>query len=480
MKKLWLLLLVFVASCTQAEYKRDQQVIDEAIKKVFPSLVFIKPIQEEYSEGKKQLQQVFGSGFIISNEGYVVTNSHVAEKSKEIKCVLFDKEEISAEIVGLDKETDLAVLRLNLKELKIKQPLTVASFGDSRIIKEGDAVMAMGSPYGFTRSISRGIISSTERYFEFSPYNLWFQTDAAINPGNSGGPLVNERGEVVGVNSLGLFGADNIGFAIPSEVVKEVAEKLIRDKKVNRAWVGIKMQALKDFSKSTLLQATKGVLIASVDEGSPAEIGGLKAGDILLSCNDKEINGIYQTDLPLIERFLANLPIGSQAKFQVLRTQERTASFNPFINMIAGILGTFSSKPPKKKTVTKEKVLIVTPVLKEKHEGDDFECKKWNMTVKEITKFSDLYIYFQKNKGVFIQGVKSGGNAEVSGLYINDILVKIGDVEISSLKTFKEVYEKLIVTEKGKRKIKVVVMRYGYLQYLVLDFERDIEKIEEQ
>jgi serine protease Do len=348
-------------------------------------------------------------------------------------------------------------------------------------MKEGDTVMAMGSPYGFTRSISKGIISSTERYFEFSPYNLWFQTDAAINPGNSGGPLVNEKGEVIGVNTLGLSGmADNIGFAVPSEVVKEVVEKLGRDKKVTRAWFGIRLQALKDFSKSSILKAQKGVLVASVDEGSPAEKAGMKAGDVLINCNDRELNGIYQTDLPAIERYMANLPVGVPAKLTIQRSQTRTVE-DPFSLMALRVLKMIMPKMPvTSKMVTKEIAVLVTPSVKEKHEGDDFECKKWNMTVKEITKFAEPYIYFQRSKGVYIQGIKSGGNAETSGLAHYDILMKIGGTEIDSLKTLKEVYEKLASSEKGKRKVLVTVLREGYPQYVVLDYERDIEKIEDE
>ena len=436
-------------SCSTPVQKTEQEIVASAIQRVFPALVFIKPIQEDYEGGKKIKMQVFGSGAIISQDGYVVTNNHVAEKSTEIKCVLSNKEEIGADVVGLDQETDLAVLKLRLNELKTKDPLPFAKFGDSRKMKEGDNVMAMGSPYGFDRSISGGMISNTRRYFEFAPYNLWFQTDAAINPGNSGGPLVNEEGEIIGINSRAMTGAENMGFAIPSEIVTEIVDKLIKHNKVVRAWSGIRFQALKDFSKSSYINAEKGVLVASVDAESPAETAELKAGDIVLKCGDNEVNGIYQTDLPTVEKVFANLPIDSPVKLTVLRDKQL-------------------------------KEVWLTPMLKGKHEGDDFECKKWNMTVKEITKFSEQFIYFQKNKGAYVQGVKYGGNAYSSGITINDVIIKIEGIEIDGLKTLKEAYSKFENLEKGKRQVLINLLRNGYPLYVVLDFERNIEKIEEE
>ena len=221
------LTLVCLLGC--ATVRPEEEVIQEAKDKVFPAVVFLKPIQQEFRGGKMEKIQVFGSGAIISPEGFVVTNNHVADKATEIRCVLFDKEEITAKTVGLDPETDLAVIKLNLTERKAKTPLPVAEFGDSNTLKVGELVMAMGAPHGFERSVSRGIVSSVERHLDFAPYNLWIQTDAAINPGNSGGPLVDIRGRIVGINARGMRGADNLGFAIPSAVVKEVVDRILAD-----------------------------------------------------------------------------------------------------------------------------------------------------------------------------------------------------------------------------------------------------------
>ena len=441
------LALAFAVGC--AGVRPEEEVIQEAKDKVFPAVVFIKPIQQEFRGGKMEKIQVFGSGAIVSSEGYVVTNNHVAEKATEIRCVLSDKEEISAKIVGLDPETDLAVIRLNLAERKSKTPLPVAEFGDSNALKVGELVMAMGAPHGFERSVSRGIVSSVERHLDFAPYNLWIQTDAAINPGNSGGPLVDIRGRIVGINARGMRGADNLGFAIPSAVVKDVVDRILKDGKVQRAWTGLRFQALKDFRKSSYIDAKHGVLIASVDEGSPGEKAKLHAGDIAVAVNGEPVRGMYETDLPAVERRFAALPIDAPATLIVQRGAETLS-------------------------------ITLSPATKGKQEGEDFECKKWDMTVKEITTFTDPFLHFQRARGVYVQGVKFAGNARTSGFMNFDIITQIGDRRIESLKDVREAHEAALKLEKGKRKLVFSLIRTGYRRLVVLDFEKDMEKLEDE
>jgi serine protease Do len=438
--------LLLAAGC--AGTRPEEEVIQEAKDKVFPAVVFIKPIQQEFRGGKMEKVQVFGSGAIISPEGYVVTNNHVAEKATEIRCVLSDREEVTAKIVGLDPETDLAVIKLNLAERKSKEPLPVAEFGDSTLLRVGELVMAMGAPHGFERSVSRGIVSSVERYLDFSPYNLWIQTDAAINPGNSGGPLVDIHGRIIGINARGMRGADNLGFAIPSMVVKDVVARILADGKVQRAWTGLRFQALKDFRKSSYIDAKQGVLIASVDEGSPAEKARLHAGDIAVAVNGEPIRGMYEIDLPDVERRFAALPVEKPATLDVQRGAETLS-------------------------------IALAPTTKGKQEGEDFECKKWDLTVKEITKFSDPFLHFQRASGIYIQGVKFAGNARASGFANFDIITQIGDKPIESLKDVREAHEAGLKLEKGKRKLLFRVLRAGYRRLIVLDFEKDLEKIED-
>jgi serine protease Do len=450
-------LVALLASGCAVAGTDEEAIVQEAKDRVFPAVVFIKPIQEEFRGGTKERVQVFGSGAIISPDGLVVTNNHVAEKATDIRCVLSDKEEVGATVVGLDPETDLALLRLNLAERKNRTPLPVAVFGDSAVVHEGDLVMAMGAPHGFERSVSRGIISSTERYFDFAPYNLFYQTDAAINPGNSGGPLVNIRGQIIGINSRGLRGAENMGFAIPSNVVREIVDALlaeskrpgVKEAKVQRAWTGLRFQALRDFTKSSYIDSTRGVLVAGVDDGSPAEKAGLRAGDIVLACSGKDVQGIYETDLPAIERLFCALPIDRPARLSVARGRDHLE-------------------------------LEIVPASKAKQEGEEFECKLWDLTVKEITRFSDPYLHFQQSRGVYVLGVKYGGNAQTSGLQMFDIISKIGDRSIGSLDELKDEYATSTKLDKGKRKLRLRIFRAGYPRHQVLDFEKDTSKIDEE
>jgi serine protease Do len=442
-----LALLLAGAGCAFCPAEED--VIQEAKNRVFPAVVFIKPIQQEFRGGRLEKVQAFGSGVIVSPEGYVVTNNHVVEKAAEIRCVLSDREEVPASVVGLDPETDLAVLKLDLRERRSKAPLPFATFGESSRLRVGELVLAMGAPHGFDRSVSRGIVSSTERYFEFAPYNLWIQTDAAINPGNSGGPLVNIRGQIVGINARTLRGAENLGFAIPSDVAREVVDRIVRHGRFVRAWTGIRFQALKDFTKSSYIDAKDGVLVASVDEGSPAEQAGLRAGDIITAVAGEPVRGLYEIDLPAVERRFAALPVGTPVRLDVARGGAALS-------------------------------VTLLPASKGKQEGEDFECKRWDLTVKEITKFSDPFLHFQRPRGVYIQGVKAGGNARASGLAPLDVLLAIGDRPVESLRDVREAYEASLQLEPGRRKLLFRVLRQGYRHLVVLDFEKDMEKLEDE
>ena len=451
-----------LTGCSTSQPIDFQGIIANAKQKVYPALVFVKPIQEEYRSGERQRQEVWGSGVIISPDGYVISNNHVAEKAIQIHCVLGDKELVEADVIGLDPETDLALLKLkprgNGPELKC--PMAYAELGDSDQVEAGQFVMALGSPFGFTRSISLGIISNTTRYLGFAgkyPYNLWLQTDAAINPGNSGGPLVNTRGQVIGINTLGVGGA-SVGFAVPSNVVKDVVKKIKLaaaarkpgDKepaKVPRAWTGLQLQAIIDLKSTTLTDSRDGALVQSVDKGSPAEEAGVRDGDILLAVNDRPITGLYVEELPAIRVALSELPVDTPAACRVRRSGQ-------------------------------ELTLKVTPVLKGKFEGEDFDCRRWNMTVKEITKFSNPQLFFMHPEGgVFIQGVRMPGNANDARLRGNDILLKIGEQDVKTIEDVKKAYKALVEDSKlVEKKSLVVVKRGGFPVWVTLNWTKDYEE----
>ena len=246
-----LLTMVLVVS---TEANTVQQDIFHARDKVMPALVHIQPVIKNYNTGQLEKQAVIGSGIIFHSDGYVVTNYHVAGKAERILCTLADRELVPAEFVGGDPLTDIAVIKLDLSEYTGE--IVTAEFGNSDSVAVGQYVIAMGSPLALSRSVSVGVVSTKDRYFSSNVrlptgertghYNLWIQTDAAINPGNSGGPLVDLTGRVIGINSRATMFANNIGFAIPINIVKKVTSDILSQGKVTRSWIGLHCQALQE------------------------------------------------------------------------------------------------------------------------------------------------------------------------------------------------------------------------------------------
>jgi serine protease Do len=426
-----------------ADFRR---IIDGAKSRVFPALIFVKPIREEFSGGEQKRQEVFGSGVIVSADGLAVTNHHVIDHAIEIQVVLSDKRQVPAELVGQDPETDLALVRL--KGLKDGEVLPYATFADSDQVDSGDFVMALGSPFGFARSVSLGIVSNADRYLGFESkhiYNTFIQTDAAINPGNSGGPLVDVDGKVVGINTMIIQGGQGLGFSIPSNVVGDVVERLKAKGRVERAWTGLVLQALRDFNSNTFTDSDAGVLVRDVEKDSPALAAGVQAGDILLDINERPVTAMYVEDLPGVRRQLAYVPIGQPSRLLVRRGDR---------NM----------------------TLEMTPVLKGSIDGADFACKRWNMTVKEFNEFSEPDLYFYERGGVFVNGVRSPGNAQKAGLRRRDILLKIDGREVRSVADVKRVYDALVVDKDRQPRVLVEVRRGQFVQPIVLDYKEDFLK----
>jgi serine protease Do len=431
------------ASCQEpADFR---QIINRAKAEVFPALIFVKPIVEDYESGEKKQQEVFGSGVIISPDGYAVTNWHVVDKAVSINCVLYDERQVKVELIGSDRDTDLALLKLPAPPEG--KPYPNARFADSDGVQEGDFVMALGSPFGFQRSISLGIISNAHRYIGFDTeykYNTWIQTDAAINPGNSGGPLIDTRGAIVGINTLGVDGS-GIGFSIPAARVQDVVERLKRDGKVVRASVGLRLQALKDFHSNTFVEAEHGVLIAGVEENSPAVKAGIRPGDILLAIDGKPVEGLYAEMLPAIWRTLVDLKADSAVPMELQRRGDKVQ-------------------------------VKVLPQLKGQSEGGDFDCRRWNMTVKEINKDRTPQLYYLKDKGVFVQGTRYPGNAASSGLDRRDIILTIDKEPVLTVEDVKRIYERIVNDGKREKKVVVEVLRSGLPNWIVLDYRRDYEQ----
>lgn len=405
-----------------------QKAIDHARDTVFPALVNIQVVSVSYWGGTESKDASIGSGTIISNDGLVVTNHHVVSDGRTFRVTLSDKRELSAELVGEDPLTDLAVLRINMDEVtKSGQPLpSPASWGDSRKLQVGDYVLAMGAPFGLSRSVTLGIVSNTERVFtsqsgddiadqEFDfesssdVFTRWIQHDALILPGNSGGPLVNLDGRIVGINTRGGSG---MGFANPTELARAIVEELVANGEVTRSTIGVAFKSVRRAGFD------RGVLVNSVDADGPADKAGVKAGDVLLTIDGEPVNARFAEDIPVVLRIFASKPVGTQMTVTYLREgSEQTAS------------------------VTTEKL--------KKYRGDETALRLFGVSASEITDRMVRARRLLTKEGAIILGVRSGGPAALAEPSIGsgDVILSVNGTRVTSLDEFVKAYETIAKTE---------------------------------
>lgn len=301
------------------QMKTPQRRFAQQIPPGFPPDLFERffglpsPYGEDEQDEQPQLRKsAQGSGFIIDKDGYVLTNAHVVKGADKVTVQLLDRHEYKAKVVGVDPRTDVALLKIDGKDLP------VAKLGNSDTVKVGDWVLAIGSPFGFTHTATKGIVSALSRSLPNGAYVPFIQTDAAVNPGNSGGPLFNSKGEVIGINSqiYSRSGAFNgLAFSIPINVAKNVADQLKDGGKVTRGWLGVSIQGIDQaLAQSFQMDHPHGALVTGVMADSPAKLAGLLPGDIIVKYNDKDVD--KSADLPPL---VAMTPIGDEAKLTVLR-----------------------------------------------------------------------------------------------------------------------------------------------------------------
>lgn len=395
--------------------------MSKEFNRLLDSVVRIDVREFSYSSGVKRFSSGVGSGAIITADGLILTNAHVASpKAIEIIVTLANLERVGATLVGWDHWTDLALLRLDLAEVKRKGlRYSHAVFGDSEKSFPGQVVYAVGTPHGLTRTVTRGIISNNRRYFqdnngvrgyETGAFNTWLQTDAAINPGNSGGPLVNERGSIIGISSRGYMGANNLGFAIPAAIARRVVDELASKGVVTRSYVGLVPGALADLESFFSLALNSGMLINSVDPGSPAAAAGLKGGDILLAIDGRAVDGRFPEQLPPIQNAIASRAVGSRVTLTV-----------------------------KRGTETKD-YSVVTELL-ESRVGEEWAFEKWGLAVRKVSKAYARAGQLNDSTGMLVIGVQPGFPAAVAGLSPGDIIMSINQKKITSLEIAKELHE---------------------------------------
>jgi serine protease Do len=280
----------------------------------------LKPFLDKFFDGENgnpsepRKAPSFGSGFILTKDGYIMTNNHVIANSDEITITMSDQTELSAKLVGSDERSDLALLKVDADDLP------TVNIGTSENLKLGEWVLAIGSPFGFDHTVTAGIVSGKKRNLPNESYVPYIQTDVAINPGNSGGPLFNLKGDVVGVNaqiytrSGGFMG---VSFAIPAETLSNVYKQLKKDGKVKRGWLGVYIQEVdKDLAISFGLDKPKGAVVAKILDKSPAQKSGLMQGDVILSFDNKDVN--KSKDLPLL---VGSTEVNRSVKVKILRNK---------------------------------------------------------------------------------------------------------------------------------------------------------------
>jgi serine protease Do len=436
-----------VAACqtTQPEIDiRPSYAVRFATERVSPAVVQLDVVTENFIGGQLRPDRGIGSGVIIDKEGHILTNFHVAGRGKRIDITLANQEHVRANLVGSDHWTDLAVVQLDMEEIKRKGlTFEIAKLGTSSSVMLGQPVMAVGTPYGLSRTLTAGIVSQTDRFFEESSigeyetgwFNNWIQTDAAINPGNSGGPLINLRGEVIGINTRGISAGNNLGFAIPIDTAKEIAGKILANKKVTRSYIGLTLQPLQDLEKYYDLESNRGVLVASVEKDSPAEKAGLKAEDILLAVNGNPVNARFPEQLAAARKLISDYPVGTKLDLTIRRgnaasiaAATRTAAQPATTSAPASAP---ASAPPVLARGESQSISVTTDKL-ESAVTEEKPISAWGLTVRDLTRAYLRNARIPPTQGVLVTGARVGSPAYSAQIRVGDIIMRVAEKPVTS------------------------------------------------
>jgi len=418
----------------------------DIVRKVSPSVVNISTIRtmspeergplydffEPFHKGRRWKEESMGSGVIVSSDGYILTNYHVIEGAEEIKVTLYDKRTYKAKIIGADPKTDLALIKID------ETDLPVIPWADSDRLQVGEFVLAFGNPFGLSHTVTMGIVSATGRAnVGVADYEDFIQTDAAINPGNSGGPLVNVRGEIVGINTA-IFsrsgGYQGIGFAVPSNMARAVMKQLKNKGRVVRGWIGVSIQEMtQELAKKFGLKRAEGVLISDVFSKSPAGRAGLKRGDIILELNGKKVPGVNQ-----LRNMIAQLPVGTNITMKLKRANNVFTVVVTIEEMPKDYMEVSSITEPKSKKSIPLKGLTVTELTQSL-------AKQMGIAYAE--------------KGVVVLYVEEGSPEAEAGLRRGDIILELEGKPIKEYADWKNALKEikpdstvlLFVNRKGRR-----------------------------
>jgi len=335
---------------------------------------------------REQKRKSLGSGFIVSPDGFILTNNHVVEKAEEVTVTLLDKEEFRAKVIGTDPKIDIALIKIDAK-----RKLPYVALGDSDKLDVGEWVVAIGNPFALGHTVTAGIVSAKGRIIGSGPYDDFIQTDASINPGNSGGPLFNLKGEVVGINTAIMQGGQGIGFATPIQLAKSVLEQLKDKGKVTRGWLGVYIQKLTPEAAENLgISGKHGALVSDVTSGGPAEKAGIRSGDVIVGFNGKEIRDEHE-----LPQAVASTKPGKTANVRLLREGKEMT--------VAVTIAEMTGEPGK-------------PA------GGHELPKNLGLTVQDITPEIAQRFEIADTKGVVVTGVEDGSPAEDAGFNQGDII----------------------------------------------------------